>query len=259
MDDTKQFLQERKDRIASYSEKSKLQESGYCFLMESLKEKYSYNFNWMGLPIIQYPQDIVALQEILWKTRPDLIIETGIARGGSLLLYASLLEMMNGNGIVAGIDIDIRKHNRKKIIKHPLSHRIRLIEKSSIDQNTIKEIKNLCEGKEKIMVSLDSNHTHAHVFKELELYAPFVSEGCYCVVFDTVIEDMKAGSCPERPWDKGNNPKTAVKQFLANNNDFVVDKEIEQKLVITAAPGGYLLHKKRDLSCKKVCKNGTLR
>lgn len=243
MDDTKEFLKEKEKRINSYSTKSKLQESGHNFLMESLKENYSYNFSWMGLPIIQYPQDIIALQEIVWNTKPDLIIETGVARGGSLLLYASLLEMVNGNGLVVGVDIDIRKHNRKRIIDHPLSHRIRLIENSSIKEETIKEIKVISEGKKRIMISLDSNHTHAHVLKELELYTPFVSKGCYCVVFDTVIEEMPPGSFPDRPWDKGNNPKTGVEQFLEHNDNFVIDTELNQKLIITAAPSGYLIRR----------------
>jgi cephalosporin hydroxylase len=244
MDDTKKFLQDRKDRIKNYLNKSDLQKSGHRFLMESLRERYSYNFNWMGLPIIQYPQDIVALQEIIWATKPDLIIETGVARGGSLLLYASLLEMIHGNGIVVGIDIDIRKHNRKKIIEHQLSHRIRLIENSSIEEKTIEAIRNLAEGKKRIMVSLDSNHTQAHVLKELELYTPFVSKGCYCVVFDTMIEAMPAGSFPDRAWDKGDNPKTAVELFLKTNDLFVADQEIGQKLIITAAPSGYLVRRK---------------
>ncbi len=240
-DDTKKFLDERRERINSYPEKKELQESGHDFLMATLDECYSYNFNWMGIPIFQYPQDIVALQEIIWETKPDLIIETGVARGGSLLLYASLLELLGGNGIVVGIDIDIREHNQKKIIEHPLSHRIRLIENSSIDIETIDAIRPLAEGKRKIMVSLDSNHTHDHVLKELELYTPFVSKGCYCVVFDTVIEDMIRGSFPDKPWDKGNNPKTAVGQFLQTNTNFKVDKVIDQKLLITAAPSGYLI------------------
>lgn len=239
-DDTKQFLDERKKRIASYPEKINLVESGQSFLMESLNENYSYNFNWLGMPIIQYPQDIVAIQEILWETRPDVIIETGVARGGSLILYASLLELFSPDGIVVGIDIDIREHNRKRIEQHPLRHRIRLIENSSIEENTIEEVRKIIGAGKKVMVSLDSNHTHDHVLRELELYSSLVSIGCYCVVFDTVIEYMKPGSCPDRPWDKGNNPKTAVDEFLKNHDHFVLDDQIEKKLIITAAPGGYL-------------------
>lgn len=243
LDDTENFLEERRERIHSYLGKKDLQESGHNFLMATLEDGYSYNFNWMGLPVIQYPQDIVAIQEIIWETKPDMVIETGVARGGSLLLYASLLELLGGNGIVVGIDIDIRAHNRKRIIEHPLSHRIRLIENSSIDLKTIAAITSLAEGKKRIMVSLDSSHTHDHVMKELEMYTPFVGKGCYCIVFDTVIEDMPADSFPSRPWGKGNNPKTAVEAFLEMNDDFVVDKDIEAKLLVTAAPSGYLIRK----------------
>jgi len=241
MDDTKVFLQERIERINNYQHNKTLKERADHFLLESLKEKYSYNFDWLGLPIIQYPQDIVALQEIIWMTKPDLIIETGIARGGSLILYASLLEMIHNNGVVVGIDVDIRRHNRERIINHPLFHRIRLIENSSIEEDTLAAVRNIAEGKTRIMVSLDSNHTHEHVVKELQLYSPFVSKGCYCVVFDTIIEKMEAGSFHDRPWGKGNNPQTAIEQFLRNNRNFSIDNEIEAKLLITAAPGGYLV------------------
>ncbi len=239
-DDTRQFDLEKEKRIRSYIDETQLLTTGKEFLLESLKLNYSYNFHWMGMPIIQYPQDIVALQEIVWDTRPDLIIETGVARGGSILLYASLLEMMQSNGIVVGIDIDIRKHNRRRIIKHPLSHRIRLIENSSVDPKTIEEINRYSEGKKRIMVTLDSNHTHQHVLRELNLLAPFVSDGCYLVVFDTVVEDMPEKSFPDRPWGKGNNPKSAVTEFLRQNKEFQVDQLLEQKLIITAAPSGYL-------------------
>jgi cephalosporin hydroxylase len=239
-DDTKQFEIERDERVRSYAKNKELITTGQEFLLNSLKQKYSYNFHWMGLPIIQYPQDIVALQEIIWETQPDLIIETGVARGGSLLLYASLLEMIQSNGIVVGIDVDIRKHNRKRVIEHTLSHRIRLIESSSLDETTIAEVKLYTEGKNRIMVILDSNHTHQHVLNELNLYAPLVSDGCYLVVFDTVVEDMPKESFPDRPWGKGNNPKTAVLEFMSHNKDFQIDELLEQKLIISAAPSGYL-------------------
>ena len=239
-DDTKQFEIEKDERVRSYAKNKELLTTGQEFLLNSLKQKYSYNFHWMGLPIIQYPQDIVALQEIIWDTQPDLIIETGVARGGSLLLYASLLEMIQSNGIVVGIDIDIRKHNRKRIVEHTLSHRIRLIENSSLDKTTIAEVKRYTEGKKRIMVTLDSNHTHQHVLDELNLYAPLVSEGCYLVVFDTVVEDMPSESFSDRPWGKGDNPKTAVVEFISQNKDFQIDQLLEQKLIISAAPSGYL-------------------
>ncbi len=239
-DDTKQFEIDKEKRIRSYIAEKQLLATGQEFLLESLKQKYSYNFHWMGLPLIQYPQDIVALQEIIWDTKPDLIIETGVARGGSMLLYASLLEMMQSNGIVIGIDVDIRKHNRKRIVDHSLSHRIRLIENSSLEEQTIEEIKIYAEGKKRIMVTLDSNHTHQHVLEELNLYAPFVSDGCYLIVFDTIVEYMPVESFSDRPWGKGNNPKTAVSEFLLKNKEFQIDHLLEQKLIISAAPSGYL-------------------
>ncbi len=240
MDDHKLFLQERKKRIKDYHQNNKFKELGKKFLISTLEEQYSYNFSWMGLPIIQYPQDMAALQEIIWETRPDMIIETGIARGGSLIFYASMLELLGNNGIVVGIDIDIRTHNRKRIVEHPLSHRIRLIESSSVEKKTLDAVKPFAEGRSRVMVSLDSNHTRKHVAAELGMYAPLVSMDCYCVVFDTVIEDMPEGSYPDRSWGKGNNPRTAVNEFLQTNKNFVIDEEIESKLMITAAPGGYL-------------------
>jgi cephalosporin hydroxylase len=179
------------------------------------------------------------MQEIIWKIKPDLIIETGIAHGGSLIFYASMLELLGGNGQVVGIDIDIRKHNRVEIEKHPMFKRITMIEGSSTEEKIVEEVRRLAEGK-KVLVCLDSNHTHEHVLCELELYAPLVSVGNYCVVFDTIIEDMPAGSFSDRPWDKGKNPKTAVYEFLKNNDYFEIDKNIENKLLITVAPDGYL-------------------
>ena len=207
--------------------------------------KYTYHFTWLGRSIIQFPQDILAMQEIIWKVKPDLIIETGIAHGGSLIFHASMLEL---NAIcggpedaqVLGIDIEIRPHNRKAIEAHPMFRRISMIEGSSTDKETAGQVYNFAKGKKNILVCLDSMHTHDHVLKELELYSPLVTKGSYLVVFDTIIEDMPAGSFPDRPWDKGNNPKTAVWEFLKNNDRFEVDRTIENKLLITVAPDGYL-------------------
>jgi cephalosporin hydroxylase len=207
--------------------------------------KYSYHFEWLGRPIIQYPQDIVAMQELIWKVQPDLIIETGIAHGGSLIFSASMLEL---NAIcggcqdaeVLGLDIDIRAHNREAIEAHPMFKRISMIQGSSIDPEIIDQVKEKAKGKQKILVCLDSNHTHDHVFAELEAYAPLTSVGSYCVVFDTVIQDMPADMFHDRPWSVGNNPKTAVWEYLKTTDRFVIDKQIESKLLITVAPDGYL-------------------
>lgn len=210
------------------------------FFLKSCEYRYSYNFAWLGRPIIQYPQDILAMQEIIWRVKPDLIIETGIAHGGSLIFYASMLELIGEDGKVAGIDVDIRKHNLVEIERHPLCKRAILIEGPSTDEGVIKRVYDLARGRRQVLVALDSNHTHAHVLKELELYSPLVGAGSYLVVFDTVIEDMPDDSFPDRPWGKGNNPKTAVQQFLKTNDRFAVDEEIESKLLITVAPSGYL-------------------
>lgn len=235
-----EFLEEKKKNIESLGEQRNLQKLGLDFLTETAAAKYSYNFTWLGVPIIQFPQDMVALQEIIWQVKPDLIIETGVAHGGSLILSASILELIGGDGLVLGIDIDIRQHNRNVIENHPMFKRINLLEGSSVSEEIIRKVKEIAEDKKNILVILDSNHTHAHVLEELRLYSPLVSVGSYCIVFDTVIEDMPENSFPDRAWGKGNNAKTAVWEFLAANDDFVVDKEIENKLLITVAPDGYL-------------------
>lgn len=216
---------------------------------------YSYNFSWLGRPVIQYPADTVGLQEIIWRTRPDLIIETGIAHGGSLILSASLLAMLDytdavreGRSLnpmesrrkVVGLDIDIRAHNRRAIEAHPLSHLIEMIEGSSTASEIVEETRRRSERYERVMVCLDSNHTHEHVLAELRAYAPLVTPDCYCIVFDTVIEDVPAGWFTDRPWDKGNNPKTAVFEFLRDNGDFEIDHSIHEKLQITVARDGFL-------------------
>ena len=202
--------------------------------------EYSYHFTWLGLPIIQFPQDIMAVQEVVWATKPDLIIESGIARGGSLILSASLLELIGGDGLVVGIDIDIRQPNREAIESHPLAHRVRMIEGSSTDPAVLRAVEALASGRDRVMVLLDSNHTHDHVLRELQLYSPLVKAGGYLIVFDTIIEEMPEGSFPDRPWDVGNNPATAVRAFLKGNDRFEVDQDIEKKLLISVAPGGYL-------------------
>jgi len=208
------------------------------FFLRSCEHKYSYNFSWLGRPIIQYPQDLMAMQEIIWTVRPRLIVETGIAHGGSLVFYASMLELVGGESHVLGIDVEIRPHNRKALEQHALFKRISLIEGSSTDEAVARQVRERCQPP--VLMVLDSNHTHAHVLRELELYAPLVTRGSYLVVFDTVVEDMLADCFPDRPWGPGNNPGTAVRAFLETTDRFVVDREIEDKLQLTVAPGGYL-------------------
>lgn len=225
------------------------------FILETAKTKYSYQFSCLGRPIIQFPQDMVAMQELIWKTKPDIIIETGIAHGGSLILSASmlaLLDMVNAiknNTIidpklssrkVLGIDIDIRAHNRAAIETHPMASRIQMIQGSSIDPDIIEQVKQIAGEYKRILVCLDSNHTHEHVLAELEAYAPLTSVDSYCVVFDTIIEDLPKDMFPDRPWGKGNNPKTAVWEYLKTHPEFEIDTSIPHKLLITVAPDGFL-------------------
>lgn len=239
MDPIKRFQKECADRISSYQNEKELLKVSHLLAEELIRIKYSYNFSWMGRPIIQYPQDMIVMQEIIWHLKPDLIIETGIAHGGSVIFYASILKMI-GRGEVLGIDIDIRKHNRVEIEKHPMFKRINMIEGSSTSPEIIEHVKIYVEGKETVMVLLDSNHTHGHVLKELKLYSPFVTKGSYLVVFDTIIEDMPDELFNDRPWGKGNNPKTALHEFLKAHDEFVIDNDISNKLLITVAPDGYL-------------------
>jgi len=239
------FEREVEQRISANAKNEKLRTKAESFLQASIKPKYSYNFFWLGRPIIQYPQDIVAIQEIIWSVQPDLIIEAGIAHGGSLILSASILELNAACGgfpdaEVIGIDVDIRTHNRRAIEAHPMFKRITMIQGSSIAPDTIKQVLAQAQGKNRIMVFLDSNHTHKHVLTELNMYAPLTSVNSYCVVFDTIIEDMPAEKCSDRPWSPGNSPRTALLEFLSTHPEFGVDKDIGNKLLISAAPDGFL-------------------
>lgn len=234
---------------------NELSETAAAFLKASVISKYSYNFVWEGRPIIQYPQDIVAMQELIWSIKPDLIIEIGIAHGGSLIFSASMLALLDlcdaieagkmldpkvSQRKVLGIDIDIRSHNRNAIEEHPMSSRIQMIQGSSIDSDTIDQVCIIAKDYSKVLICLDSNHTHDHVLAELEAYAPLTSAGSYCVVFDTIVEDLPKEMFPDRPWGAGNNPKTAVWEYLKTHPEFEIDKNIQQKLLITVAPDGYL-------------------
>ena len=224
---------------------NEIRETAKDFMLQSVGARYSFNFSWMGRPIIQYPQDLVAVQEIIWNVKPDLIIETGVAHGGSAVFFASLLEL---NALSGGpkdaevwcVEIDLRAHNREALVVHPMYPRLRIFDGSSVDAKIAAVIAEKASKCERVLVILDSNHTHEHVLGELTLYAALVSVGSYCVVFDTVIEDLDGVEFVDRPWGKGNNPKTAVAEFLTTNSDFAVDYSIDEKLLISAAPGGYL-------------------
>lgn len=245
MSSYKEFKQDCSKEIELMAADKRLNDLTREWMNAANRRKYSYHFEWMGRPIIQYPQDVVAMQEVIWTVQPDLIIETGIAHGGSIIFYASLLELLEisggpRGGRVVGIDIDIRAHNREAITVHPMSKRIDLIQGSSIDNAIVSQVADRIGNAQRVMVVLDSNHTHDHVLKELELYAGFVTPGSYLVVFDTVIENMSADMFGDRPWSVGNNPMTAVQEFLKTNPAFTIDEEIHSKLSITVAPNGYL-------------------
>ena len=243
MNESKKFENHNKKIIKQMNKDVGFLNLSKKWLLQSLKHQYSYHFTWLGLPIIQYPQDIIATQEIIWNVKPDLIIETGIARGGSLIFSASILQMI-GKGSVLGIDIDIRKHNKIAIKKHPLSKRITMIEGSSIDEKVVNKVKTIAKTKKRILLFLDSNHTYEHVLKELELYSSLVKKGSYIIVFDTIIDDIPNNwwgkHISTRPWNKKNNPKSAVKDFVLKNNRFKIDHTIDNKILLTVAPSGFL-------------------
>jgi cephalosporin hydroxylase len=253
-----QFAQERRERMDAYAKDASLRQLSRQWLQESMAKKYVYNFDWLGRPIIQYPQDMVAIQELVWRVRPDLIIETGIAHGGSLILSASMLAMLDmcdaieagvtidprkSQRKVIGLDIDIRTHNRAAIEAHPMASRIQMFQGSSVDPAVVQQVRAAAQGYKKVMVFLDSMHTHAHVLGELDAYATMVTPGSYCVVFDTFVDDMPPKFFADRPWDVGDNPKTAVRAWLPKHPEFETDTEFEACLQVTVAPSGFLRRK----------------
>jgi cephalosporin hydroxylase len=267
MDIAEQFRREGRSNVANMARDAHAAAAAREFLLAITPHKYAYNFAMLGRPIIQLPQDMVALQELIWDVRPDLIIETGIAHGGSLMLSASMLALLDytdaaadgrtldprkGGRRVLGIDIEIRPHNRAAIEAHPLAHKIDMIEGSSIDPGVVGEVAREAARSGTVMVCLDSNHTHEHVLAELEAYAPLTSKGSYCCVFDTVIEELPGDAFPDRPWGRGNNPKTAVHEYLRRLQSesrsgadgqplqFEIDRHLQDKLLVTVAPDGYL-------------------
>lgn len=251
-----EFFNEMASRIKSQGHNVDVKGASQAFIRSSIEAKYSYNFTFLGRPIIQYPQDMVAMQELIWVVKPDLIIETGVAHGGSLIMSAAMLALLDmtdaissretrfdpsqSNRLVLGLDIDIREHNRVAIESHPMSSRIGMIQGSSLDKDIIGKVREIACNYKKILVCLDSNHTHDHVLAELEAYASLVSVGSYCVVFDTIVEDLPKEMFPDRPWGPGDNPKTAVWEYLKKHPEFELDKSIENKLLITVAPDGFL-------------------
>ncbi|KIF81405.1 cephalosporin hydroxylase family protein [Noviherbaspirillum autotrophicum] len=255
LDPAQSFAKQCDEEIAAMGTDIPLQRQALDWAMNAARHKYVFHFAWMGRPIIQYPQDLVAMQELIWQIKPDLIIETGIAHGGSLMFSASMLALLDmsdaiesgisldprqSRRLVVGVDIDIREHNRQAIECHPMASRIRMIQGSSIEPDIVSQVKDIAKDYERVLVCLDSNHTHDHVLSELNAYAQLVTKESYCVVFDTVVEDMPPDSFPDRSWGPGNNPKTAVWEYLNMHPEFKIDKSIQHKLVLTVAPDGFL-------------------
>jgi cephalosporin hydroxylase len=241
MNEIERFQAEVRDNIAGLRADADVQALSRIWVREIARYRYAYNFSWMGRPAIQFPQDMIGVQELVWRIRPDLIVETGIAHGGSLVYSASLLQLLGGDGIVVGVDVDIRAHNRVAIEQHPMAGRIRMIQGSSIDPAVVEQVREHARGRASVLVMLDSNHTHEHVLAELEAYAGLVSVDSYCVVFDTFVEDMPDDYVwTDRPWGKGNNPKTAIWEWIKKHPEFEIDRSVEDRILVTSAPDGFL-------------------
>jgi cephalosporin hydroxylase len=253
MDQLELFQREVDRNIDGLASDESLWEETLDWMHHSGVHKYTYNFSWLGRPIIQYPQDMVAFQEIVWRVRPDLIIETGVAHGGSLMLSASLLALLDRVDElqsasysvrtprkVLGIDIDIREHNKREILAHPLSPYIQLIQGSSVASDIVEQVTGIASGYKRVLVCLDSDHTCEHVLRELVAYAPLVTSGSYCIVYDTVVEYMRPEFRTDRSWGPGNSPLTAVQMYLADHPGWAMDRAIDQKLQITVARCGFL-------------------
>ncbi len=240
MSDFEEFVRQRAASVEGLSRDHDLRRRATDFVRDVGKRRYVYNFDWLGLPIIQFPQDIVAIQELIWRIKPRAIVETGVARGGSLALSASILQLLGNDGVVVGVELELRPHNRKAITDHPLSQRIRIVDGSSTSPETFARVRTLVADRAPVLVFLDANHTHEHVLAELRHYSQLVAKNSYIVVFDTIVDELPAGYFADRPWGPGNNPRTAVQAFLSETDRFVVDGTIDGKLLVTSNPGGYL-------------------
>jgi cephalosporin hydroxylase len=240
MSDLERFEEEKRRGIAALGSDATAKSLSRKWFEHASQKRYSYHFNWLGQPIIQFPQDIIALQEIIWATKPGLIIETGIARGGSLVFYASMLQLLGGDGLALGIDVDIRQHNRDAVMRHPLHHRIRLIEGSSTKAETLAAVDRIAKEHSPVMVVLDSNHEKSHVLAELRAYEKYVAAGSYLIVLDTIVDEMPESFSIGRPWGPGRGPQAAVHEFLRETKRFEIDTSFPDKLLITTAPDGFL-------------------
>jgi cephalosporin hydroxylase len=239
MFDRPAFEKEKRETARAQYDDQKLQSMALDLLVESDKYGYGYQWTWLGMPVIQLPQDIIATQEIIWQTKPDVIIETGIAWGGSIVMYASLQQLI-GKGKTIAVDRVLPEQNIDLIKGYPFSDRIHLLQGSSTDPEIVQAISSMVDPGDSVMVLLDSNHTHEHVLEELRLYAPLVTPGQYLVVSDTIVEDIPAQEHRPRPWGPGDNPKTALWEYLGETDRFEEDAYINAKLLTTFTPNGYM-------------------
>ena len=238
-----EFQEWRKKLLGSQSNNLEFQAASGDWMQLAVDNKYSYQFDWLGVPIIQMPEDLIIFQEIVYKTQPDLIVETGVARGGSIIFWASIQKLSGITGKVLGVDIDIRQHARNAINNSNFKDQIYLVEGSSVEEKVVNQVKNYVSQHKKIMVVLDSNHTHEHVLSELEIYSKFVTKDCFLLVLDTVIDDLKVD--PTRPWGPGSSPKSAVKEFmLKTSGDFINEQSYENRALLSVAPYGYWIKTK---------------
>ncbi len=227
----------RETAVAASNDES-LRKQSLDFIVDSDKYGYGYQWTWLGLPFIQMPQDMIVTQEIIWATKPDVIIETGIAWGGSVVFYASLLQLL-GKGEVVAVDLNLYDHVRDQIMSYPFSNRIHVYKGSSTDASIAAKMKAHVKPGQKVMVLLDSNHSHQHVLDELRIYAPLVTKGQYLVVSDTICEDIPKQEHRPRPWGPGDNPKTALRAYMKETDRFEIDRYTNDKLLLTYSPDGY--------------------
>lgn len=249
-DDRAAFAQRVRAKSEALGRDRQVFESAVATLHAADQYDYFYLWSWMGVPIIQLPADIMATQEVIWTTKPDVIIETGVARGGSVLFMASLLELI-GKGTVIGVDIDIRPHNRDSIERHPMARRVVLIEGPSTDPATLAKVKAAIPAGAAVMVVLDSDHGRDHVLAELRTYGPLVTKGCYLVVADTILGHFDPEQTPRnrsKVWLKGNEPLSALEAYLKETDRFEVDPVLNGKLILSSSPGGYLRCRANDAS-----------
>jgi cephalosporin hydroxylase len=241
-DDRAEFEAERERSALALGTDEAAFDSALDAFVAADAHRYTYLWSWMGVPIIQVPADIVATQEVIWAAKPDVIIETGVARGGSLIFSAAMLTLL-GRGKVVGVDIDIRAHNRDTIESHPMAAKITLIEGSSIAAETLAAVRAAIPSGAAVMVCLDSDHSREHVLAELRAYGELVTPGQYLIVSDTLLGRMTPEQTPtarSQVWLPGNEPLAAVDAYLAETDRFEADPVVNGKLIFSSSPGGYL-------------------